>query len=163
MDCLLWPLALRTSSMTQDGNICFSAPWRHSEVGGSRPWDALIPRVRYGWNQYWRWHQASVMHQWLCNELQRSVNHVRLYIINCVTWASPFDQLGIKTLCTWRLLSLRGVNLPRITFTTLRRWQCISTLQHQDATRVTQTNLIANYFARKSISRQWLIFSPANL
>jgi len=34
---------------------------------------------------------------------------------------------------------------------------------HQDTTRVTQPNLIEDWFARKSHSRQWRIFSPANL
>jgi len=36
-------------------------------------------------------------------------------------------------------------------------------IQHQNATTVTQPNLITICFARKSISRHRCIFSPANL
>jgi len=38
----------------------------------------------------------------------------------------------------------------------------IAIYHHQDTTRLSHPNLIANCFTGKSISRQWCIFSPEN-
>jgi len=59
-----------------------------------------------------------------------------------------------ENLQVW-LLSMSGIGLPRSAFVTLQCfWLHISTIQHQDATMVTQPNVIAICFATKSISRQ---------
>jgi len=58
---------------------------------------------------------------------------------------------------------LRWISLPRTAVITLRWfWLHISTFQYKYTTRVTQSNLIATCFARKSILRQRCIFGSTN-
>ena len=55
-------------------------------------------------------------------------------------------------ICTMQIIFYSCSLLPYIT----------SNIQHQDTTKVTQPNLIAICFARKPVSRQRRLFSPAN-